>query len=221
MMSAAAVVLALAVLIPSVRTSCPHVPAGLERNWRFVGIRDGMRIYDVNAPGKAVVSAILSEFNSVYYYARATNVEDLNLSLPDIPSSPDVVYMVTVPTRCGPETFAVVSSTWSRIYVGVVPLSDRIEPIEVNALYCEDLVDMFGCATTVSELKTEDMNRTIHYCYISTSRDENTVAEHLLENGRFIGTIGDVRIYQLDDNTMVNLVPGEPLGIIAYREENA
>jgi hypothetical protein len=28
-------------------------------------------------------------------------------------------------------------------------------------------------------------------------------------------------IYQLDDNTMVNLVPGEPLGIIAYREENA
>lgn len=182
-------------------------------------IKDGMRIYDVNAAGDTVVSSILSAFGSVYYYARAVNTSDINLALPDLPSAPDAVYMLTVPTRCGAETFAVVSSSPTRVYVGVVPISERLRPIDANSLYCEHIARKLCPAMTVSELKSVEINGAIHYCYISTSLEMNTVLSRLGGSLDFVGVVGNAYVYRLEDNTMINILPGEPLGIIAYRYE--
>lgn len=210
------VLLVATVLLARRYPLCPYVPISLSLKWKYAGTAEALRIYDVNAPPSSVVQNILSKYPSPYYYARAENVEDLNLQLPDLPTNVSSVYMVTVKDFCGFETYAVAGSdSYSRIYVGIVPLSSSVVP--VKGLFCEGLASRLGNVPTVSELSVLEGNVIRHYCYLTAALDENSIRTILQEEGNFVARVGNAEVYALDDNIFVNLVPGEPAGLIAYR----
>jgi len=201
---------------------CPHVPDSLSSRWRYLGRKDGTLIYFSPLDARSSVEEILRSYERVYYYSRSTDASELNLPLPDLPSSPDTVYMVTVPSRCGAETYAVLSDgNGARVYVGVVPLSSSVVPLDRENLFCESFAEVVGPAVSVSELLTKEGNVLRHYCYVQTESDFNSVLDVLSSRGTFVGVVARAHVYRLDNNLIVNVVPGSPLGIVAYRTVEA
>ena len=197
---------------------CPHVPSALSSGWQYLGETDGMLVFSSPFDADTTALAVLQNYEYVYYYARSTDVQSLNIPLPGIPPESEVIYMITVPDRCGAETYAVVSSDGgSKVYVGVVPLSDKVVPVHWKDMFCESLAGVFGPTFSVSEVLVMEGNSLRQYCYLRTAKDANSVHNILLSRGAYVGKIGGARVYLLDDNVVVNLFPGSPLGVMAYK----
>ncbi len=217
----AAIVVVAGFLAVSARaSSCPVVPPSITAGWSLLDKKDGMLIYDVNLPASSVYRNILSSISRIYYVAYHAHSRELNLPLPDLPQNADSVYMLTVPTRCGAETLAIIGSgKRSRVYVGVVPITSSTRLTETNALFCEHLAGKIGDYNSFSELTTEELNRTIHYCFIVPNSDYNSVLSRVESLGSFVGSVGGIRFYRMDDNTIVRLANTVPVGVVAYREK--